>query len=80
MPYRDTTGVTGDRNYASKPEEKKTSEYWYNQIYPNKEIVIRDPDGWDRRNWQFSWYEEKITEEEFQSRVAQSTISRLKNS
>lgn len=49
---------------------KKTSEEW-NKLY---NIKILDPDGWDRRNFNYSWYEEKITKEEFRDRVLQSTI------
>ena len=44
------------------PEEKKlTSQEWYSIIYPNKEVVIMDPDGWDRQNFKYSWFEELIT-------------------
>ncbi len=50
--------------------EKKTSEEWSKE-YKNAEVF--DPDGWDRRNFQYSWYEEKITFEEFEQRVMHST-------
>lgn len=49
---------------------KKTSEEW-NKLY---NIKILDADGWDRKNFQYSWYEEKITKEEFKDRVLRSTI------
>lgn len=36
-------------------------------------IMVMDPDGWDRSNYEASM-EELITESEFQSRLMQSTI------
>ncbi|MFA5025051.1 MAG: hypothetical protein WC503_00890 [Candidatus Shapirobacteria bacterium] len=32
-----------------------------------------DPDGWDRHNYDYSWYDEKITKDEFFGRVTSST-------
>lgn len=55
-------------------EIKKTSKEWYELLYPNREIVIMDPDGWDRSNWDYSWEEEMITENEFKMRLMRSTI------
>jgi len=52
--------------------ELKTSEEWY-QEYP---LQIIDPDGWDRKNFQYSWYEEKITFKEFDRRAMASTVIR----
>ena len=48
----------------------KTSEEW------NKECVgeVLDPDGWDRKNFQYSWFEEKISKDEFECRFIHSTI------
>ncbi len=37
------------------------------------DIVVMDPDGWDRRNLDKSWAE-KITESEMARRVCASTI------
>lgn len=52
----------------------KTSEEWAKK-YTNK---IVDPDGWDRENFEYSWYQELITREEFENRAARSTqTSRL---
>ena len=63
--------------------ETKTSEEWYNEGYAtfnNKSLIILDPDGWDRQNYQYSWYEEKITLKEFEKRLSFSTIiSKEKN-
>lgn len=50
--------------------ETKTSEEWFKEY---EEATILDPDGWDRKNFQFSWHEEKITFEEFEQRVMRST-------
>lgn len=47
----------------------RTSEEW-NQVKLHK---IMDPDGWDRSNFKWSWYEQRITEDEFEARVAKST-------
>jgi hypothetical protein len=54
-------------------EELKTSKEWYDIVYPNKEVVIMDPDGWDRSNWEYSWEEEQITQNTFMYRVIRST-------
>ena len=48
-----------------------TSEDW-NKSYP--EYVVIDPDGWDRKNYEFSWHKELILYSEFQRRLAHSTI------
>lgn len=47
----------------------KTSQEWI-KIYP---IKILDPDGWDRKNFEYSFYNEKITLEEFSRRYNSST-------
>ena len=51
-------------------EIKKTSQQWQED---NIETIVLDPDGWDRINYQYSWFEEKITLEEYNSRVFNST-------
>lgn len=57
-------------NVFVKIIEFKTSEEWDKSC--NFEII--DPDGWDRTNLQFSWYEEEITKREFEVRLIHSTI------
>ena len=47
-----------------------TSQEWQ-ELHPD--IVVMDPDGWDRKNYQFSWYEEQITEGEYFIRRLSST-------
>jgi hypothetical protein len=55
-------------------EELKTSEEWQNQFTSTK---VLDPDGWDRKNYQYSWFEEKITLAEYESRLSKSTVKGL---
>jgi hypothetical protein len=55
---------------VTRKEEYKTSEEWQ-QIYPT--IKVLDPDGWNRENFQYSWFEEKITISEYNSRLFIST-------
>lgn len=56
-----------------KDTDKRTSEEWQ-KVYSH--IIVLDPDGWDRKNYQYSWFEEEITEEEFVNRVMTSTCKR----
>ena len=51
-------------------EDLKTSKEWQ-ELYPEPRVL--DPDGWDRQNFQYSWYEEKITLEEYNKRLITST-------
>lgn len=53
-----------------KQRGRKTSEEWQ-KLYPD--IIVYDPDGWDRRNWEYSWSVELITKEEYDKRVFNST-------
>lgn len=38
---------------------------------PNPKVL--DHDGWDRKNFDYSWKEEKITLEEYENRLSNST-------
>ena len=49
----------------------KTSQEWH-EIFHTIKVV--DPDGWDRTNFEYSWNEEKITREEYSSRLEKSTV------
>lgn len=51
---------------------KKTSKEWQ-QIH--SEITVLDPDGWDRKNYDFSWSEELVTEYEYFRRRMLSTCT-----
>lgn len=48
----------------------KTSKEWQ-ELY--SEIKVLDPDGWNRSNFQYSWFEEKISFEEYNKRLTHST-------
>lgn len=52
--------------------EVKTSEEWYKEL--GKDYIIYDPDGWDRRNYDYSFKQEEITKEEYQNRLMLSTL------
>lgn len=58
---------------APTQEELRTSEQWmkYEEFAGTS---IMDPDGWDRRNFEYSYYEELITCDEMHRRISQSTI------
>ena len=51
----------------------RTSQEWYDLIPKEYQLVIYDPDGWDRSNFDYSFNEELITKEEFQMRLSSST-------
>ena len=55
-------------------EEKKTSQQWYEMIPAKYKLIIYDPDGWDRINYDYSFNEELITKEEFKRRLSFSTV------
>lgn len=49
---------------------KKTSREWQ-ELKPD--FIVLDADGWDRSNFEYSWNEELITEEEYNKRLLYST-------
>lgn len=59
------------KEYSDMHFTVKTSEQWYELDLSG--TVIYDPDGWDRKNYQFSFYEELITKEEYERRKMWST-------
>lgn len=55
---------------------KKTSAQWHEMLETKyRGSYVMDPDGWDRKNYDYSFYEEKITEEEFWKRLFRSTTA-----
>lgn len=62
-------------------EDLRTSEEWWKYYQENPEgiwddyivVEILDADGWDRKNFQYSWFEEKISYGEFLGRILPST-------
>ena len=57
----------------TKDNELKTSAEWQSLCT----ILVMDPDGWDRKNFDYSWYEEKITRSEWGKRMVYSTVRGL---
>lgn len=55
-------------------EDLRTSAEWYKNLQKHYDITIMDYDGWDRNNFHYSFYEEKITCEEFDRRLEISTL------
>jgi hypothetical protein len=53
-------------------KELKTSEEWEEELAEG--WIIMDPDGWDRKNFDYSFKEERITKEEFYKRLSLSTV------
>ncbi len=53
---------------------KKSSNDWWHDDPQFQTMRIMDPDGWDRENLQYSFYEEKVTHEEFENRLLRSTM------
>lgn len=51
-------------------EVLKTSKEWQ-ELNPSP--MVYDPDGWDRKNFQYSWFEEEITYAEYTKRLCGST-------
>jgi hypothetical protein len=58
-------------------EIRKSSKDWYNELREEENFIILDPDGWNRRNYTYSFEKEMITKEEFYRRLELSTV--LKN-
>lgn len=56
--------------------ELKTSAEWQ-ALHPNP--MVMDPDGWDRKNYQYSWFEEKISYGEYKKRMIMSTCKFERN-
>lgn len=54
--------------------ELRTSEQWLAKHIAEGDLTaIIDPDGWDRYNYRYSFYEEEISEEEYYRRRGHST-------
>lgn len=47
------------------------------EMVKSKGILVADPDGWDRKNFQYSFYEEAISWDEFMKRLGMSTITNV---
>ena len=62
------------KNYLSTQRGIKTSNDWYQVVKDKFGIELMDPDGWDRQNFQFSFFIEKIDSNEFIDRLEISTL------
>ena len=54
---------------------EKTSEEWFDELFPDKKIEITDPKGWNKTDFSYSWYHERITKEEFSMRILLSEVN-----
>jgi hypothetical protein len=54
-------------------DDLKSSAEWYEEIPKAYGFKILDPDGWDRKRYDFSFNEEQITKSHFLMRVMYST-------
>lgn len=52
--------------------ERRTPDEWL-QTEPFRDIIVLDPDGWDRKNFAADWAR-PLTEREFAEKVAMSTV------
>jgi len=60
-------------NTHKKENWCKTSQQWVEELYPVGNPVV-DPDGWDRKDFEYSWYQEPISKDEFEKRLMNSTL------
>lgn len=54
--------------------ELKTSEQWFKELSEPKGISLVDTAGWDDLNFDYSWFQEKITKEEYLEKLMYSTV------
>lgn len=52
----------------------KPSVEWHKE----DDCIITDPDGWDQKNFDFAWYRERITKEEYEKRKSMSEFVTLR--
>jgi hypothetical protein len=52
---------------------KKSSDEWHKDYTKKYKMIIYDADGWDRKNFNYSWFKEKITWKEFCTRALNSS-------
>lgn len=62
--------VKETNQFKGKEKIKKVSSEWIKEY----NIKILDPDGWDRKNYDYSFNQEKIDRQEFERRLVHSTI------
>ena len=62
-----------DNPMETPTQDLRTSQAWYELIPEEHKLVIMNPDGWDRTNYDYSFHEELITKAEFVRRLSYST-------
>ena len=55
-------------------KELQTSKEWYK----NTKVEIVEPNGWDLDNFKFSWEEELIDEKEYNKRLYESKVKKIR--
>lgn len=65
--------IEGNASWELK-DDTKTSKEWFNEIPKEHGVIILDPDGWDRENYDYSFNQERISYIEFNRRLCSSTI------
>ena len=65
------------RQLIDREPHSATSEYWNSREYvkTGRKVTVIDADGWDRKNFKYSYYEELISKREYQRRLCESTLS-----
>ncbi len=63
----------GKKEIIRGQEVLRTSEEWQKLLG----VEVLDPDGWDRQNLEYSFYQEQITRKEFEKRLDTSTTCRM---
>ncbi len=64
---------SGKENNEIIQEVLRTSEEWQTLLG----VEVLSPDGWDRQNLEYSFYQEQITRKEFEKRLDTSTTCRM---
>lgn len=62
--------IKNKAGFVVRVDRYKTSIEWQEEYF---EIQVLDPNGWNRKNLQYSWHEEKITLQEYKNRLLEST-------
>lgn len=73
MPIKELRPFNRGYRYC---DDLRTSAEWHREEFAMYKIV--DPDGWDRSNFDYSWYIERISATEFTTRMANSTVQPVK--
>ena len=68
-------GTTGLMRQSNTKEGLGTSKEWLDtMLISNPSIILMDPDGWDKGNYEYSFNQELISHNEFVNRMNNSTV------